>query len=72
MKKYLAWVCFVLGSVYLGSLVWKVANGTIHDAPPALFQLMHEPTLENLLYSLVSFVPIIIISTLWYLWYRWK
>lgn len=72
MKKYFAWLLFVLGVTYLSSLAYKVASGKIPDAPPMLFQLMSEPSWENLGMSLVSMVPVFIIGTVWYLWYKWK
>jgi len=72
MKKYFAWLFFVLGATYLYSLAHKVATGKIHDAPPMLFTLMSEPSWENLGMSLISMVPVFIIGTAWYFWHKWK
>lgn len=60
MKKYFAWVFFVIGFVNIVGAGVKVANGTM----PTIFDGLRQASL------VISFITLI--SSLMFVWWKWK
>lgn len=70
MKKYLAWVFFVLGVVNTTNISYKYAVG--NKLPPIFSIAVADPSLSNILGAIWSFSLIWVYGAFFYLWWKLK
>jgi hypothetical protein len=71
MKKYFAWVFFLIATINVPRLVYYLSTGS-SKVPPTLYTAIYNPTLENIGGAIFSFVLLGFFSLCLYLWWHWK
>jgi len=70
MRKYFAWVFFVLGIVNTTNLSYQYAIGG--KLPPTVFEAVANPSLSNVFGAVWSFALLGIFALFFFLWWKWK
>ena len=71
MRKYFAWVFFLIAAINVPRLIYHLSTDT-SKVPPDLSTAISNPTLENIGGTIFAFVLLGFFSLCLYLWWRWK